>query len=221
MSKSQQLLVLEPPVELKFKGPFTDVVTAELKMSNPSKKRIGFKVKTTAPKQYCVRPNNGLIEPGATISVAVMLQPFNYDPNEKNRHKFLVQALIVPDGVTENHEMLWKDTPADQLMESKLKCVFDVDADLVQQMRSSDVTDGKGSEDYMRRELHQLREENTRLKDEGLRQRRGLTRGDVSSTDQLKPALAPGEWSLRWVIYLLLIAIVALSLGIAIGRFIN
>lgn len=51
-------------------GPFTEVVTAELKLTNPSKKRICFKVKTTAPKQYCVRPNNGLIECGHTVTVA-------------------------------------------------------------------------------------------------------------------------------------------------------
>jgi len=51
-------------------GPFTEVVTADLKLSNPSKKRICFKVKTTAPKQYCVRPNNGLIEPGCVTHVA-------------------------------------------------------------------------------------------------------------------------------------------------------
>jgi len=36
----------------------------------------------------------------------VMLQPFQYDPNEKNRHKFLVQTLVVPDGVTEIQESL-------------------------------------------------------------------------------------------------------------------
>jgi len=35
-----------------------------------------------------------------------MLQPFQYDPNEKNRHKFLVQTLIVPDEVTEIQESL-------------------------------------------------------------------------------------------------------------------
>jgi len=55
---------------LFYVGPFTEIVTADLKLSNPSKKRICFKVKTTAPKQYCVRPNNGLIEPGAVTHVA-------------------------------------------------------------------------------------------------------------------------------------------------------
>ena len=26
------------------------------------------------------------------------LQPFEYDPNEKNKHKFMVQSMFAPDG---------------------------------------------------------------------------------------------------------------------------
>lgn len=57
-------------------GPFTDVVTAELKLYNPTEKRICFKVKTTAPKRYCVRPNSGLLEPEGSIIVAGMCTRF-------------------------------------------------------------------------------------------------------------------------------------------------
>lgn len=72
---SSALLLVMPfcyslPSCLLCPGPFVDVVTAELKLSNPSRSRICFKVKTTAPKQYCVRPNNGLVEPGSSIIVA-------------------------------------------------------------------------------------------------------------------------------------------------------
>ena len=35
-----------------------------------------------------------------------MLQPFEFDPNEKNKHKFMVQTMIAPDGATESHETL-------------------------------------------------------------------------------------------------------------------
>jgi len=45
-------------------GPF------ELNLKNPSPKRVLFKVKTTAPKRYCVRPNSGILEPGASAVVA-------------------------------------------------------------------------------------------------------------------------------------------------------
>lgn len=54
-------------------GPFTDVVTANLKLTNPSDKRVCFKVKTTAPRRYCVRPNSGAIDPGASISISGQL----------------------------------------------------------------------------------------------------------------------------------------------------
>jgi len=29
---------------------------------------------------------------------SVSLQPFDFDPNEKNKHKFMVQTMIAPDG---------------------------------------------------------------------------------------------------------------------------
>lgn len=125
MSKHEQILVLDPPHELKFKGPFTDVVTTNLKLRNPSDKKVCFKVKTTAPRRYCVRPNSGIIDPGATVTVSVMLQPFDYDPNEKSKHKFMVQTIFAPSNITDM-EAMWKEAKPDDLMDSKLKCVFDM-----------------------------------------------------------------------------------------------
>lgn len=53
-------------------GPFTEVVTANLNLRNPSNNPVIFKVKTTAPKQYCVRPNSGLLQPSAAADIAGM-----------------------------------------------------------------------------------------------------------------------------------------------------
>ncbi|KAL5022060.1 hypothetical protein ScPMuIL_001215 [Solemya velum] len=139
MAKTDQVLNLDPPVELKFRGPFTDVVSAELKLSNPSERRVCFKVKTTAPKRYCVRPNSGIIEPGQAVAVSVMLQPFQYDPQEKNKHKFMVQSMFAPDGKIESQESLWKDVPSEQLMDSKLKCVFELPADDSTEIKPTDM----------------------------------------------------------------------------------
>lgn len=33
--------------------------------------------------------------------VSVMLQPFDYDPNEKSKHKFMVQSMIAPPDMTD------------------------------------------------------------------------------------------------------------------------
>ncbi|XP_032149282.1 vesicle-associated membrane protein-associated protein A isoform X2 [Sapajus apella] len=106
-------------------GPFTDVVTTNLKLRNPSDRKVCFKVKTTAPRRYCVRPNSGIIDPGSTVTVSVMLQPFDYDPNEKSKHKFMVQTIFAPPN-TSDMEVVWKEAKPDELMDSKLRCVFEM-----------------------------------------------------------------------------------------------
>ena len=114
MSKKEQILVIEPPIELTFTGPFTQAVSSYMKLINPSEKKVCFKIKTTAPKRYCVKPNSGVVDPNTEVQIAgncpnlwrmvsslslpVSLQPFEYDPTEKNKHKFMVQSMFAPDG---------------------------------------------------------------------------------------------------------------------------
>uniref|UniRef100_T1IYF9 MSP domain-containing protein n=1 Tax=Strigamia maritima TaxID=126957 RepID=T1IYF9_STRMM len=131
MSKPEQVLILEPQNELRFRGPFTDKVTSYLSLTNPTDRRVCFKVKTTAPKRYCVCPNSGIMDPKSSVDVAVMLQPFDYDPNEKNKHKFMVQTMFAPEGDIVQ-ETLWKDVNPDNLMDTKLKCVFEMPTEISQ-----------------------------------------------------------------------------------------
>ena len=51
-------------------GPFNVSVMSYMRLTNPSDKKILFKIKTTAPKKYCVRPNSGALDPKHTIEVA-------------------------------------------------------------------------------------------------------------------------------------------------------
>uniref|UniRef100_A0A8C1WTK0 MSP domain-containing protein n=1 Tax=Cyprinus carpio TaxID=7962 RepID=A0A8C1WTK0_CYPCA len=128
MARPEQVLLLEPQHELRFRGPFTDVVATTLKLANPTDRNVCFKVKTTAPRRYCVRPNSGVIDAGTSINVSVMLQPFDYDPNEKSKHKFMVQSLLAPPDMTDT-EGVWKDAKPEDLMDSKLRCVFEMPAE--------------------------------------------------------------------------------------------
>jgi hypothetical protein len=50
-------------------GPFTQLVKEILVVRNPNPEPVAFKVKTTAPKQYCVRPNSGRIEANQSVEV--------------------------------------------------------------------------------------------------------------------------------------------------------
>ncbi|KAI9893198.1 MAG: phosphatidylinositol-binding protein scs2 [Vezdaea aestivalis] len=109
------------PSELAFRRPFDHEVSQVLRLSNPSQDPVAFKVKTTAPKKYCVRPNSGRIEVGKNVEVhgmfepagdnveiqttyeadqyvPVLLQALKDEPpaNERCKDKFLVQTVPVP-----------------------------------------------------------------------------------------------------------------------------
>ncbi|KAJ5176318.1 Vesicle-associated membrane protein-associated protein A [Penicillium canariense] len=87
---------VDPP-ELGFKRPFNQEVCQILHLHNPGQEPVVFKVKTTAPKHYCVRPNSGRIDPGKQVDVQVLLQALKEEPapDAKCKDKFLVQSVAV------------------------------------------------------------------------------------------------------------------------------
>lgn len=125
MARRDQVLLLEPQHELRFRGPFTEVVTSTLKLTNPSNSNVCFKVKTTAPRRYCVRPNSGVVHAGSSVNVSVMLQPFEYDPNDRSRHKFMVQSIIAPDDM-DDVDAVFRDARPEDYMDAKLRCAFEM-----------------------------------------------------------------------------------------------
>lgn len=124
-AKPSQILVLDPPKVLRFIGPFTTVVITHLKLHNPSLRKVCFKMKSTNPRCYCVRPNSGVVEPGSTVTVATMLQPFRFDPSREVKHKFMVQTMFAPQ---DNPDLgtVWKKAIPGEIVNSKLRCVFEM-----------------------------------------------------------------------------------------------
>lgn len=62
------------PSELKFRFELRKTIPVTLSLSNPGKEKLAFKVKTTSPKKYCVRPSSGVVEPGSSKDVQVIMQ---------------------------------------------------------------------------------------------------------------------------------------------------
>ncbi|XP_055737711.1 vesicle-associated membrane protein-associated protein A-like isoform X2 [Salvelinus fontinalis] len=224
-------------------SPFTDVVTTNLKLKNPSDRKVCFKVKTTAPRRYCVRPNSGMIEPGATVTVSVMLQPFDYDPNEKSKHKFMVQTIFAPSTATDM-DAVWKDATPDDFMDSKLRCVFelptdndkmdDVDATKAAPVLNStadgtsapkpisasmDDSEMKKLMDECKRmqyDVGKLSDENRQLKDEGLRMRKAHRSDNIVSSSGATMSKQHSSSSLPS----LLVVIAAIFIGFFLGKFV-
>jgi len=230
----EQILRIEPEQELKFKGPFNVPTTSVLKLKNPSDRRVCFKIKTTAPKRYCVRPNAGILEPGNHLSIAVVFQPCELEPTA-NKHKFMVQALYVPDGEV-NMDALWKDVDQTNLMDTKLRCTFEMPADATSQNDLNAVQEEKvarskledvsakpskqsdenaRSGDAGRPQESQLKAENARLKEEVERLRRQLKSRMESGEPMLGMATAasPPAQTMLFIVLAIIIALASLVIG--------
>lgn len=115
------------PQELGFHRPFTAEITETLRIKNPNTHPVAFKVKTTAPKQYCVRPNSGRVEPGKEVEVSVILQAMKQEPpvDVKCRDKFLVQSVpITGDKEFANLASIWDGIEKSSIQEKKIRVVF-------------------------------------------------------------------------------------------------
>ncbi|CCE32387.1 hypothetical protein E4U35_002087 [Claviceps purpurea] len=115
------------PQELSFTRPFTIEVARTLTIRNTGTVPLAFKVKTTAPKQYCVRPNAGRIEPGNSFDVTVLLQAMKQDAplDAKCRDKFLVQcAPINSDQDFASVATVLETVDKSQLTERKIRVIW-------------------------------------------------------------------------------------------------
>ncbi|XP_076911832.1 vesicle-associated protein 1-2-like [Bidens hawaiensis] len=121
-------MILEiQPLELSFTFEVKKQSSCSVQMINSTNHLVAFKIKTTNPKKYCVRPNTGLILPNAACRFTVTMQaPKVAPPDMICRDKFLVQSTVVPEGTKE--EDVTSNTFAKEdgkiVDEKKLRVIF-------------------------------------------------------------------------------------------------
>ncbi|XP_038870368.1 motile sperm domain-containing protein 2 [Salvelinus namaycush] len=119
-----------------FKGPLLNVSPAEelsfgtkeserkclIILDNVSKNQVAFKVRTTAPEKYRVKPSNSSCEPGASVDIVVSLHG-GYQASLQDR--FLVMAAEMEQNAGAGSPELaqfWKDVPKTKIMDHRLRC---------------------------------------------------------------------------------------------------
>ncbi|OWM86443.1 vesicle-associated protein 1-2-like [Punica granatum] len=121
-----ELLDIEP-VELKFPFELRKQISCSLQLSNKTDDYVAFKVKTTNPKKYCVRPNTGVVRPRSTCDVIVTMQAQKEAPLDMQcKDKFLLQSVKAINGVTAKDitaEMFSKEA-GNAVEECKLRVVY-------------------------------------------------------------------------------------------------
>lgn len=103
-------LSVDPESELTFTlsaAEATPRCTMTLRHQEPTGSPVAFKVKTTQPRRYLVRPNQGLIESGGTQQVQILLvekektsllqsyQRLGQTALDHSKDKFLVQSVTI------------------------------------------------------------------------------------------------------------------------------
>ncbi|KAB2088603.1 hypothetical protein ES319_A03G010000v1 [Gossypium barbadense] len=126
-----QLISIQPN-DLKFIIELDKQNFCDLQVTNNTEHHVAFKVKTTSPKKYFVRPNTGIVLPHDSCVIRVTLQPRREYPHDMQcKDKFLLQSTIVP----RNTNM--DDLPADtfnkdgtkEIQECKLKVIYETNSD--------------------------------------------------------------------------------------------
>jgi len=128
--KKSSVVTLEPEAELVFNIPKSvekqnKGVESLLVITNPTDDAIMFKVKTTAPKKYCVKPNAGELPAGKNVTVKVVLQATSVQGSEPCKDKFLVQTVLKADAKVWEKDAVWKETAKEHFMENKMKCKWE------------------------------------------------------------------------------------------------
>lgn len=120
-------LISVQPNALKFVFELEKPSFCDLKVVNNTEHYVAFKVKTTSPKKYFVRPNTGVVQPWDSSVIRVTLQaPREYPPDMQCKDKFLLQSTIVRPNTDVD------DLPADtfnkestkEIQECKLKVFY-------------------------------------------------------------------------------------------------
>ncbi|KAM0861599.1 hypothetical protein ACQ4PT_045786 [Festuca glaucescens] len=115
------------PIELRFPFELKKQISCSMQLSNLSDDYIAFKVKTTSPKKYSVRPNTGVVLPRSTCDVVVTMQAQRENPPDMQcKDKFLVQSVIAPSGINVKDvtgEMFTKES-GNKVEEVKLRVTY-------------------------------------------------------------------------------------------------
>ncbi|KAI3728246.1 hypothetical protein L6452_16879 [Arctium lappa] len=101
--------------------------TSSVHIFNVSDEYVAFKVKTTSPKKFCVRPNSGIISPKSACDFSVTMQGLRSPPSEVEcKDKFLIQSTVVDSGTREEDVTLdlFSKSSGKYVEEKKLRVIL-------------------------------------------------------------------------------------------------
>lgn len=122
---SGEMLKIQPNNLIVFKNE-NDDITGQFTITNNDPSVISFKIRTTSPEKFRVRPSSGILPVGASQTVMIVVQP-GFQLKNVSKDMFLVICMQVPKTDLSQKELaeIWQNS-SENKDEYRLKCQFPV-----------------------------------------------------------------------------------------------
>ncbi|XP_076169948.1 motile sperm domain-containing protein 2-like isoform X2 [Ptiloglossa arizonensis] len=164
-TNEEELLSIEPKT-IRFNKTGNEIAGTITLKNITADKPLSYKIKTTSPEKFRVRPSSGVLLPQEQRAVSVVLQPGYNVRGLLHNDRFLVMALPLKDASPSAQELvaLWKsETAAEQY---RLRCC-DGETENFEVHKSNDLSSGISDNgrtvDTLFYKISQLKESNTKL----------------------------------------------------------
>ncbi|KAI1899331.1 hypothetical protein AGOR_G00060690 [Albula goreensis] len=156
------LLHISPAEELCFGSKETEKKCLII-LNNVTKNQVAFKVRTTAPEKYRVKPSNTSCEPGASVDIVVSLHG-GFQSSLQDR--FLVMAAEMENNSGSSSPELaqfWKEVPKSKVMEHRLRCHVLESSPVFSSLTDSPLASGTSSQPDLHTMLMRVVASNSKL----------------------------------------------------------
>lgn len=119
-----EMLRLTPNDLIIFKCE-NDEISGQFVITNMDESAISFKIRTTSPEKFRVRPSSGTLAPGSTQTVLIVVQP-GFHLRTVTKDRFLVLSVQIPkiDLTPKELSEVWQNSTGSKVDEYRLKCQF-------------------------------------------------------------------------------------------------
>lgn len=119
-----EMLRLIPNDTIIFKTD-NDDISGQFTITNMDESAISFKIRTTAPEKFRVRPSSGTLASGASQTVLIVVQP-GIQLRTVTKDRFLVMSIQIPKTDLTPKELteIWSSSTGSKTDEYRLKCQF-------------------------------------------------------------------------------------------------
>lgn len=119
-----EMLRLNPSSIIVFKSE-NDEISGQFTITNMDESAISFKIRTTSPDRFRVRPSAGTLPSGASQTVIIVVQP-GFELRTLTKDRFLVMSVQIPKTDLSPKELseVWQNSTGSKVDEYRLKCHF-------------------------------------------------------------------------------------------------